>query len=166
MDNLYLDSSAVVKYYVPETGSAWVRELIDAQADEQKWEHEISISQLTMVEVAAAVEKRRRMKGISQLDRVRTLARFGIDYRQRYTIVRVSDSIVEWAVDLTSHHPLRAYDAVQLATALRLNQVLRENRLPPLAFVSADENLCQAAEAEGLTAVNPNELGDESPVDQ
>lgn len=48
--------------------------------------------------------------------------------------------------------------AVQLATALRLNQVLRENRLPPLTFVSADGVLCDTAEAEGLAAVNPNEL--------
>ncbi len=152
MSSFYLDSSAVVKYYIPETGSAWVRELIDAQ------EHESIISQLTVVEVAAAVEKRRRMKEIGQRHRVRTLARLGLDYRQRYTILRVSDSIVELAVALTGRHPLRAYDAVQLATGLRLDRLMRENRLSPVTFVSADDLLCQAAEAEGLVAVNPNEL--------
>lgn len=150
MGSLYLDSSALVKYYVPETGSAWIRHHIDAE------EQEILISQLTVVEVAAAVEKRRRKKEISPGHRVRTLARFGIDYRQRYTIVRVDDSIVELAVKLTGRHPLRAYDAVQLATALRLDQILRENLLPPLAFVSADELLCEAAVGERLNAENPN----------
>jgi predicted nucleic acid-binding protein len=151
MGSLYLDSSAVVKHYIREKGSAWVRELIDAQ------ENEVTISQLTVVEVAAAVEKRRRMKEISQYHCVRTLVRLAIDYRQRYTIVRVSDPIVELAVDLTSRHPLRAYDAVQLATALRLNQIMLENRLPSLTFVSADGLLCDAAKAEGMSAENPND---------
>ena len=152
MSSFYLDSSAVVKYYVPETGSAWIRELIDAK------EYKSTISRLTVVEVAAAVEKRRRMKEISERHRVRILARFGMDYRQRYSVVRVNDSIVELAVDLTGRHPLRAYDAIQLATALSLDQLVRENRLPPITFVSADAVLCQAAKAEGLTAMNPNEL--------
>ena len=164
MSNFYLDSSAVVKYYIAEPGSVWVCELIDAQADEQKWEHEITISQLIVVEVAAAVEKRRRMKEIGHRHRVRTLARFGIDCRRRYTIICISDPIVELAVDLTSRHPLRAYDAVQLATALRLDRVLRENRLSSIIFVCADGVLCQAAEAEGLAAMNPNELENQKPA--
>jgi len=151
MGSFYLDSSAIVKYYVPEKGSAWMRELIDAE------EHESAISQLTLVEVAAAVEKRWRMKEISQRHRVRTLAQLGIDYRQRYTIVRISDSVIELAVDLTGRHPLRAYDAVQLATALRLNQLMLDNRLAPLIFVSADDLLCEAAKAEGVNAENPND---------
>ena len=79
MSDFYLDSSALVKYYIPEAGSAWIRGVIDAQASGQEWEHGISISQLTMVEAAAAVEKRRRMKEIGQRHRVRTLARLGID---------------------------------------------------------------------------------------
>lgn len=161
MGNFYLDSSALVKYYIPEAGSVWMRELIDARIGEQEWEHEISTSQLTVVEAAAAVEKRRRMKEIGQNHRVRTLARLSMDYRQRYAIARVGDAIIELAVDLTSRHPLRAYDAVQLATALRLNQTLCRNRLPPLIFVSADRMLCQAAEAEGLAAVNPGEAQSE-----
>jgi len=151
MGSFYLDSSALVKYYISETGSAWVRELVDTQ------EHEDIISQLSVVEVAAAIEKRRRTKEIGQHHQVRTLARLGIDYRQRYTIVRVSDSIVELAVDLTGHHPLHAYDAMQLATALVLNRVMFDNQLPPLTFVSADDALCDAARAEGMNTENPND---------
>jgi len=62
---------------------------------------------------------------------------------------------------LTGCYPLRAYDAVQLATALRLNSVMLENELPPLTFVSADEILCEAAEAENIASVNPNRLDQE-----
>ena len=154
MNGLYLDSSALVKYYIVETGSDYVRELMDDP------DNSISISQLTIVEVAAAVEKRGRAKEISEQHRVRTLARFGIDHRQCYRIARVSDQIVELAVALTGRHPLRAYDAMQLATALRLDRVLRDNRLSPVTFVSADGALCDVARAEGLAAVNPNTVED------
>lgn len=151
MSSLYLDSSALVKYYIAETGSDYARELLDNP------DNTINISQLTIVEVAAAVEKRRRARDITERHRARTLARFGMDYRQRYQIARISDQIVESAVALTGRHPLRAYDAMQLATALRLDRVLRENRLSPVTFVSADGLLCDAARAEGLEAVNPND---------
>jgi hypothetical protein len=103
------------------------------------------------------VERRRRAKEISQRHQVRTLARLGIDFRQRYTTAQVSDPIVELAVELTGRHPLRAYDAVQLATALELNQILRGHRLPPLTFISADKALCDAARAAGLRAEDPND---------
>jgi len=69
MGSLYLDSSAVVKYYIPETGSTWVQQIVDDR------ENTVTVSQLTAVEVAAAVERRRRAKEISQPHRVRTLAR-------------------------------------------------------------------------------------------
>jgi len=151
MGSLYLDSSAVVKYYIAETGSTWVQQMVDDR------ENTVTVSQLTAVEVAAAVERRRRAKEISQRHQVRTLARLGIDFRQRYTTAQVSDPIVELAVELTGRHPLRAYDAVQLATALELNQILRGHRLPPLTFISADKALCDAARAAGLRAEDPND---------
>ena len=150
MGSLYLDSSAVVKYYIAETGSTWVQQIVDDR------ENTVTVSQLTAVEVAAAVERRRRAKEISQRHRVRTLARLGIDFRQRYSIAQVSDPIVELAVELTGRHPLRAYDALQLATALLLDRILRGHRLPPLTFVCADKALCSAARAEGMDAENPN----------
>lgn len=64
---------------------------------------------------------------------------------------------MEQATVLIDHHPLRAYDALQLATALQLADALRSEGLS-LTFVSADERLCTAAEQEGLVTVNPNHL--------
>ena len=57
---------------------------------------------------------------------------------------------------LTRQHRLRGYDAVQLATALTLRDSLRKRGITDLTFVSADEDLCQAAAAEGLLTENPN----------
>jgi predicted nucleic acid-binding protein len=57
---------------------------------------------------------------------------------------------------LASTHRLRAYDAVQLATALDLHKDWTADRLGTFAFVSADRNLNAAALAEGLTVDDPN----------
>jgi len=59
-------------------------------------------------------------------------------------------------MDLTHKHPLRGFDAIQLATALILEDDLKRSGLPGITFVCADKNLCNAAKAEGLTTENPN----------
>jgi hypothetical protein len=56
-----------------------------------------------------------------------------------------------------ARHPLRGYDAVHLACALRLNRALVAQHLPPLVFVCADNDLLSAAAAEGLAIENPND---------
>jgi len=48
-------------------------------------------------------------------------------------------------------HPLKALDSLYLAGALGLQQTLKE----PVLFVSAERQLLQAAQAEGLRALNP-----------
>ena len=58
------------------------------------------------------------------------------------------------AADLARQHPLKAYDAVQLAVALRQHHALRAVR-QSLIFVSGDKTLLAAAEAEGLATDNP-----------
>ena len=68
----------------------------------------------------------------------------------------VEKTIINSAVDLTQSHYLRGYDAVHLATALAMNAELLRKHLPPLTFVAADEDLLEAAEAEGLPTENPN----------
>jgi hypothetical protein len=56
---------------------------------------------------------------------------------------------------LTGAHPLRAYDAIQLAAALRLRTEYDLAGLPPPVFVSSDQTLNQAAGAEGLIVEDP-----------
>jgi len=77
----------------------------------------------------------------------------------RYQVISTDRKVINQATDLTDRHPLRAYDAVQLATALRLAEALDEEGLS-LTFVSADARLCTAAEQEGLAMVNPNLLAE------
>jgi predicted nucleic acid-binding protein len=60
--------------------------------------------------------------------------------------VALVPSILRHATRLVALHPLRAYDAVQLASALAVEQALGE----PLTFAAADRALNSAAAAEGL----------------
>jgi hypothetical protein len=52
-------------------------------------------------------------------------------------------------------HPLRTYDAVQLASALESTTRLVAAGLLPLRFVSADARLLVAAATEGLMTEEP-----------
>jgi uncharacterized protein len=45
---------------------------------------------------------------------------------------------------------------VQLATALSTNEELINGGLSPLIFVTADNDLIEAAQSEGLSTNNPN----------
>ena len=58
---------------------------------------------------------------------------------------------MEEAARLIDRHPLRAYDALQLAGCL----VVRHGMPEPVTFVCADTRLCEAAGREGLAAINP-----------
>jgi hypothetical protein len=63
---------------------------------------------------------------------------------------------IDTACQLANKHPLRAYDAVQLATAWLSNQALLRMGEPPLTFICADNNLIAIAHGEGLLTDNPN----------
>jgi predicted nucleic acid-binding protein len=78
------------------------------------------------------------------------------DADKQYEVVPLNSGIIRAAIGLTQRHKLRGYDAVHLATALAVNTELLQKQLPPLTFVSADEDLLDAAEAEGLPTENPN----------
>jgi hypothetical protein len=63
--------------------------------------------------------------------------------------------VIDRAVELTQIYRLRGYDAVQLARALIVRQVLIVENLPVPTFVTSDADLLAAAEAERLPIDNP-----------
>jgi len=149
----YLDSSAVVKRYAPERGSVWIKSLFDRAVGDV-----IAVGHITIVEVAAALRRKVRIEELSHDEYETTLELFLTDVaRGDYGLVVITDEVIIWAVELTKGHPLRAYDAIQLAMAMVTNRALIDRGMLGLAFVSADTALLEAAEAEGLAIENPNE---------
>ncbi len=147
----FLDSSAVVKRYAVEAGTAWVNSICDPAAG-----NIITLSQIGLVEVAAALAAKRRAGVLSIEDYEQTLAGFITDAHQQYTPVAVDAALIDLAVGLTGRQKLRGCDAIQLASAISLNTSLTSQDLPPLAFVAADADLLAAAAAEGLATEDPS----------
>lgn len=134
---LYLDTSALVKLYVEEAGSADVRRFLD-QAPR------IMTSRMTYVEARAAFARRCREGALSRGYYAQIIRDLEHEW-QAYVLLEVTEPIIRTAGDLAERHALRAYDALHLATAL---SVRREAQLE---FVGADERLIAAAAKEGLT---------------
>lgn len=150
----YLDASAIVKYFHGEPGSAWVRQLAERLTDGGRRANEIYLTELSRVEVPAAFAILARNRQITVRTRDGMYRSFLQQLGKSFESLRLTPEIIEYAAELTQTHPLKAYDAVQLATALAFEQSLKGLNLS-LIFVSADKTLLQTAEAEGLQADNP-----------
>ena len=150
MPAYYLDSSALVKRYVTETGSAWVQALCQDAANA------IFISELALVEVGSAFARRCHRGEITDEQRRQYLSVFVFDCVEGYHLIPAERPAIERGLDLTQQHFLRGYDALQLACALAANDVLAVAALPALTFVSADDGLLGAAIKERLNTEDPN----------
>jgi len=147
----FVDTSGLMKRYPNETGSAWMKTQADPASGNL-----INLSRLTRAEVVSAMARKHREGHITLAERDTALATFRWDCLHEYRFTDVGQTAVDRACDLLLRYTLRAYDALQLASALLLNEELRANRLPELTFVSADDRLCRVAAAEGLAVENPN----------
>ena len=151
MASYFVDSSALVKRYVNETGSAWLSGLVAPAAG-----NDIYIARITTVEVISALMRRARGGTIAATDARAACLLFMNDLLHDYEIVNMTETLLNHAMTLAETHGLRGYDAVQLATALAANAALVAAGLPDLAFVAADGDLVAAARLEGLSADDPN----------
>ncbi len=146
----YFDSSALVKRYLAEPGSAWVQAWCSDPG------HTVATAEIGLVEIAAAFAGKLRGGFISQEAYRDARSDLVVDARNEYVLVAVNRLVVDEAIELTGRRRLRGYDAVHLACALCLNRALIAHDLAPLTFVSADDDLLTAAAAEGLLTDNPN----------
>ena len=150
MTVVFLDSSALVTRYIPEQGTAWVRALCAPSAT-----NSLLVSMVTSVEIISGVSRRRREGTLSPraAQAIRLLLHHHL--QRDYRAIELTTPILQRAQDLLEQHPLRAYDAIQLASALEANTRLLAGALSPLAFVSADTRLLAIAALVGLTTDDP-----------
>jgi uncharacterized protein len=146
-----LDSSAVVKRYVQELGTAWVRGLTDPAAG-----HTLSLAGITGVEVVAALTRQARGGALTPTDAAQALHQFRQDFTQQYQTVDLTSSLIAQAMALAETYALRGYDAVPCAVAVALHRARQARGMPVLTLVSADPALNAAAAAEGLAVEDPN----------
>jgi len=151
MNQYYLDTSAAIKLYVVEPGTTWLRQLLLIPNGE------VVSSQLLQIELWSGFMRRLRDGSVSTTDYNQMLQWFLTHQQTLYQLSAMQPAHIQVACDLIERHPLRAGDAIHLATAIITNQYLAQRGEPALIFLSADNRLNLAAQAEGLAVDNPNQ---------
>lgn len=150
MTSLYFDTSALAKRYMPEPGTNWVRKQTARSAV-----NDIIIAQITPVELYSALARQYHDAQID-LARLQAFRRLFMHHLQhQYLVLTLSNTIITRALTLHETYRLRAYDSLQLASALELRVRLAETQ-QTLTFVAADTRLLDAAATAGLSTDNPN----------
>jgi predicted nucleic acid-binding protein len=149
----FLDTSALLKYFVEERGSPEIAQVVGSSCS-------LWVSELATVEGVSVLAKTVRVPGRSRLSvedfrkLSRALALFFVS--GRCEIIPLDDSIFESARSLLSGwgltHSLGTLDALQLASALRAAETAGK-----LEFYSSDTKLLNAAQAQGFAVQNPGE---------
>jgi uncharacterized protein len=136
----FWDSSALVGLLVEEGPTSALRRALDSDPDQTVW-------CLASVEIASALARRLRegFKAAHE-DRFRSEWKELADYWREIASV---ETVRARALRLLNVHPLRAGDALQLASAL----IACEDRPETLPFVCLDDRLRDAARREGFPVV-------------
>ena len=135
----YFDTSALIKRYIDESGRRDVLQLLR--------KNDCVVSAILAVEVRSAL-RRRVAEGTLDDRRVRAVVkRFTAD-RAFWTVIEVSRDVLAAAETLSAAHPLRALDAIHVASAQLFAARIASSAL---TFVSADIRQTTAAAASGMT---------------
>jgi uncharacterized protein len=144
---LFVDTSAVAKRYITETGSTWVRSWTQPAAG-----NIVIILELASVEFFSLLARRAREGTLAASNGISLRNVFMLHVEKEYLTVPLEYLVVAQARSLVTKYPLRTLDAIQLASALQARQLLAE----PMMVISADRNLLSASAAEGFSIDGPN----------
>jgi uncharacterized protein len=145
--SVFLDSSALVKRYADEPGFETIRAL----------GQDCYVSELSQVEVPSAIWRKHRTGEVSEDDALTLIAVFNLEIAEvaagggPFAIVIASAPVIALAAVFPARYGLRAYDAVQLATAI----VAREADPALETFACADRGLGNAARREQFSLLDP-----------
>jgi hypothetical protein len=134
---LYLDTSAVLKLYLSESGALSFRRTVETHAP---W---LFTSRVTYVETLAGLARARREDRITNRSHQQKERQFALDWLA-FHVVELTEEVLEPCSRVIAAHALRGFDAIHLCSALWARGS---------AFACFDERLREAARAEGLTLV-------------
>ncbi len=135
---VYWDTSALIKQYVREVGTADVKALV-------KQATASGTAPICYVEIAATLAKLVRMKSLTHKVAQRVLNDFVADW-PTLVQVQVNQPLLTQASTFAWTYELRAYDALHLASAYLWRGMLGEQ----IIFATYDQPLWRAAQALGL----------------
>ncbi len=106
----YWDSSALLKRYIVEKGSAWVRGMTGPAAG-----HDLYTVSLTGPEVSATLARLVRGRHLTRTAATRADAGFRRDWDNLFEIVVIDRQLATVSMDVARRHALRGADAIHLA---------------------------------------------------
>src|SRR5688500_17589268 len=101
MTAFYIDTSAIIKRYVSEVGTAWITALAPPSAG-----NIIIIARLTTVEGCSVLARLQRLKHLSTTDGSRLRNDFLVHADKEYLTVVIDDSVLKRACNLVTKYPL------------------------------------------------------------
>lgn len=138
----YFDSSALAKRYVDEAGRREVLRLLRR--------YDVVTSAIVAVELRSALRRRMAERTVDAQRVPEVLKRVAMD-REFWAVMDVSSDVLSAAETLVATHPIRALDAIHVASAHVFAQRIA---LPDLMFVSADARQAAAAADVGMTTTH------------
>lgn len=142
---LFFDTSALIKFFHEEEGTAQVSALIESE-DNDFW-----ISELARIEFISALYRRVRNKEITEDQLTEALSGFNEELAT-FNCEPLGHAVITEAKSLLKQygkaHGLRTLDALQLGAF----SIISEKEW---VLVSADSNLCRVAQLQGYKTINP-----------
>lgn len=130
---VYLDTSALVKLYVAEEDSGGLVRRAIEEAER------IATSTVAYAEARSGFARKHREDVFDDAQLRRAVSDLDEDW-PTYALLVVSDPIARRAGELAERHALRGFDAIHLASAVRLSERLEDTR-----FLAFDARLNDAA---------------------
>ena len=138
----YFDTSALIKAFLTEQGTDRAKHLL--LRDELS-----ATATITYAEMYSGFSRKHREGGLSTKQYNFVCEEFE-SYWPSCICLQLTPIVLALARDLMKRNPLRAFDAIHLASALSLEKEMTE----PITIIASDEKLLQAAAAEGLSWLN------------
>ena len=139
---MYPDTSALIKRFVTERGSASVERLTQGDAP-------VGMATIAYAELYSGLTRRHRDGDLSAIDYANAREQFERDWTS-YLRIRLDEDVLGAARLLIQRHALRGFDGIHLASALTLQNRWDET----VVVVAADQRLLRAAAAEGLATLD------------
>ncbi len=151
MRSFYLDASALVKPYAPETGPLLVNYLF-AQATPNRF----VVFNVGAAEVVSILVRKKNGGSLSALGLAQGVMDLTTEIVNAPAVKKVTadHALVTTALPLILTHSINSTDAIILRSGLDLASTLRAAG-NDLVLVTSDKRLLKAAQAEGLTTFNP-----------
>lgn len=138
----------MVKLFIWELGSDKMALFSNAEDDRTK-----IVSVLTHIEASSAICRLRKAKMLTPPDATLALGLLAGDI-SRIVEQPVTPAVIQVAAVMIDRHYLRALDAVQLASAIVIRDLMN---VPDMKFIALDRTLLEAAHLEGFDTWNPED---------